>query len=158
MDSAKIMLLRTARRKGCDIFVCRPLPPAISREDHSSFAPSAFACSGAAPLLREISKDMEQLFATKQRSDATVFHVSKLAQRCRDRDRSNVLNWFNPSNHNLNLRAPAVLPTSSQRQYPCRTRLLSSQLFCGISVLKSFHFILCTEKKAIESHGLSIAF
>ncbi len=36
------------------------LAPTISREDHSSFASSAFACSGGAPALREIFKDMEQ--------------------------------------------------------------------------------------------------
>ncbi len=31
------MLLRIARRKGCAIFVWRTLPPAISREDNSSY-------------------------------------------------------------------------------------------------------------------------
>ncbi len=38
----------------------RSLPPAIRREDYSSSVLSAFACSGEAPLLKEISKDMEQ--------------------------------------------------------------------------------------------------
>ncbi|RAZ74623.1 hypothetical protein DP120_14950 [Planococcus halotolerans] len=45
------MLLRTARRKGGAESLWRTLAPAISREDHSSFAPSAFACSIDAPAL-----------------------------------------------------------------------------------------------------------
>ena len=53
------MLLRTARRKGGANFVAH-LSSRISREGHSSYASSAFACSWDAPALREVTKDMEQ--------------------------------------------------------------------------------------------------
>ncbi|TWT25426.1 hypothetical protein [Planomicrobium sp. CPCC 101110] len=38
-----------------------------------------------------VKRILANLFATKQQSDATLFHVSKLAQRCRNRS-----NGFKP--------------------------------------------------------------
>ena len=60
MDRAKIMLLRTARRKGGAASSRRTLVPTISREEHSSSAPFGIRLLRSRAGAGELSKDMEQ--------------------------------------------------------------------------------------------------
>ncbi len=70
------MLLRTARRKGGAIFVWHTLAPAISREEHSSYCS---AQSGDAPLLREISIDVDQKSGDSQATErSTEIHSGEV--------------------------------------------------------------------------------
>src|SRR5690606_35154305 len=87
---------------------------------------------------RKVERSLrEQLFATKQRSDATHFHVSKLAQRCRDRSTG-----FQVARRKQQpgSRQRDVLSRRLHDPHPVRPK---AGLFCVISIIKDSSIPQC---------------
>ena len=112
----------------------RSLAPAISREDHSSSAPSAFACSGGAPALREVSRDMEQNSEENRTAPASLrcFVAKTLAEL----PSANVLPG-GPSSVRAKCWPKVVRPTLCDEASAAMQEhgFWQAELFCGISTI-----------------------